>query len=61
MSVVISVLKSVGGKLLVALITDKVALKLGVLFLEKAIASPRTGKSVDDALRIVKEEIEKLA
>jgi hypothetical protein len=60
MNVVLSVLKSVGGKILVALFSDVVALKLAVICLNKAIKSDKTGPDLDAALEVVKKQIENI-
>ena len=57
-SVLGSVLSSVGGILISRLLTAKVAIQLICVMLEKLINSPKTGKEVDKALAILKKSLE---
>lgn len=60
MGILISLLKSVGVSVVKALVTKKVALRLSVILLEKAIDLESTGPALDKAILCVKEEIEKI-
>lgn len=59
MGILIGVLKSVGTTMLTALLTEKVAMKLIIVMLEKLIKMESTGPALDKALIIVREELEK--
>lgn len=59
MQIVLSVLGKVGSSLLAALLTEKVIMKLIIILLEKLKKSESTGEAVDQAIELVKSELEK--
>lgn len=59
MAIVLNVLKSVGMGLVSAILTKKVIMKLVVVGIEKLISMESTGHNLDEALKIIKEAVEK--